>query len=90
MDIDHDLKDRLGGKGLLTTEILYYRPDCKALLQTFTWQTLDTAPKFPRLVQFLDHWRREVKAAIHSISIAHADWVGPAEIKSVDEVLRLN
>ena len=90
MNIDSDLKERLGGKGLLTTEVLYYRPDCKALLQSFVWQTLDTAPKFPRLAQFLDHWRREIEAVIHSIRIAHADWVGPAEIKSVNGVLRLS
>ena len=87
---DQDFVERLSGKGLLTTEVLYYRPDCRSLLQSFVWQTLDTAPQFPRLAQFLEHWRLEIEAAIHSIRIAHADWVGPAEIRAVNGVLRLN
>lgn len=88
--VDPDFLARLGGSGLLTTEILYYRPDCRTLLQSFTWQTVDRAPDFPRLHQFLDHWRREIEAVIHSIRIAHSDWVGPAELRRVDGEWRLN
>jgi len=84
MPYDRDFAERMGGKGLLTTEVLYYRPDSRSILQTFVWQTLDAAPKFPRLAQFLDHWRREIDAVIHSIRVAHADWVGPAEFRAVD------
>lgn len=89
MSIDPDFAARLDGKGLLTTEILYYRPDYRSLLQSFVWQTMDEAPKFPRLAHFLDHWRREIDAVIHSIRIAHADWVGPTEIRGVDHEFRL-
>ncbi|MEL6830963.1 MAG: hypothetical protein AAFO63_12600 [Pseudomonadota bacterium] len=84
-----DFVDRFTGKGLLTTEVLYYRPDCQTLLQSFVWQTLDTAPQFPRLNQFLDHWRREIEAVIHFIQISHANWIGPAEIRAIDGELRL-
>lgn len=84
MPVDRDFQARLQGGGLLTTEILYYMPDHRSLIQSFTWQTVDTAPVFPRLHAFLDHWRREVHAAIHSIRVAHADWVGPAELRVVD------
>jgi uncharacterized protein Usg len=84
MTIDRDFQARFAGGGLLTTEILYYLPDHRSLLQSFVWQTIDAAPVFPRLNQFLDHWRREIDAAIHSIRIAHADWVGPAELRAID------
>ena len=84
MKADPDFVARMTGKGVLTTEILYYRPDYRSLLQSFVWQTMDEAPKFPRLAHFLDHWRREIDAVIHSIRIAHADWLGPTEIRAVD------
>ena len=84
MAVDRDFVSRLQGGGLLTTEVLYYLPDHRSVLQSFVWQTLDTAPRFPRLNEFLDHWRREVEAIIHSIRIAHSDWIGPAELRTVD------
>ena len=87
---DQDFVERLSGKGLLTTEVLYYRPDCRSLLQSFVWQTLDTAPRFPRLAEFLDHWRRDIEAMIHSIRIAHADWAGPSEWRAVDGEIPFN
>ncbi len=90
MATDRDFIQRLGGGGLLTTEILYYLPDHRSLLQSFVWQTIDTAPRFPRLHEFLDHWRREVQAMIHTIRVAHADWVGPAEIRAVEGRWSLN
>ena len=85
-----EFEARLNGAGLLTTEILYYMPDHPKILQSFTWQTEDKAPEFARLAQFLDHWRREIEAVIHSIRIAHADWCGPQGWRNVDEIMRLN
>ena len=85
-----DFEKRLRGASLLTAEILYYRPDYRSVLQSFSWQTQDTAPSYPGLSKFLDHWRRNVQATIHSIRIAHADWSGPREILSVDEVFSLH
>lgn len=90
MQYDRDFDERLRGKGLLTTEVLYYRPDARLILQSFVWQTLDQAPKYPRLAQFLDHWRREIDAVIHSIRIAHQDWVGPAEVRAINGELKLH
>ena len=69
--VNEELRQRLGGATLLTAEVLYYMPDHPSLLQTFMWQTLDVAPKYPRLRQFLDFWRREVEAVIHSVRVAH-------------------
>lgn len=88
--IDMDFRQRLSGAGLLTTQVLYHLPDHPGLLQTFVWQTLDTAPGFPRLARFLEHWRTEIEAMIHSIRIAHSDWVGPAELRAIDGEFRLN
>ena len=90
MTIDKDFGERLAGSGLLTAEILYRMPDHPSLLQTFAFQTLDAAPEFPRLHRFLDHWRREIEAIIHTIRIAHSDWVGPAEVGYRDGEFRLH
>jgi len=87
---DNDFRDRLSGGGLLTAEIIYYRPDFPKLLQSFVWQTIDTAPKFPRLADFLDHWRREIEAVIHSVSIAHAGLLKPAEVRLIGDELKLH
>lgn len=85
-----DFEQKLRGGSLLTAEILYYRPDHPSLLQSFYWQTIDTAPRFPQLIAFLDHWRRDVRAMIHSIRVAHSDWSGPTAFRSIDTLLRLN
>lgn len=85
-----DFERKLRGGSLLTAEILYHRPDCPALLQTFSFQAIDEAPRFPRLASFLDHWRENVKATIHSIRVAHSDWVGPSGFASVNACLRLH
>ncbi|MCG8441898.1 MAG: usg protein [Caulobacterales bacterium] len=56
---------------LATAEVLYFLPDHPSLLQSFIWQTHDFAPRFPRIEKFLDFWRREIDAAIHSVNITH-------------------
>lgn len=45
---------QLNGYRLTTAEIIYRLPDHPALVQTFIWQGLDLAPKFPELNKFLD------------------------------------
>lgn len=77
------------GYGLTTAEIHYFRPDAPSLLQLFVWQEYDLAPDFPMLVDFLDHWRREIVAALHSVRIAHDDLIRPAEWRTVDGVISI-
>ena len=48
-----DFERRLKGATLLTAEVLYYMPDHPRLLQSFMWQLVDEAPRYPRLVAFL-------------------------------------
>lgn len=88
--VDADFGRRLQGYGLLTAEIHYWMPDHPSLLQQFVWQNMDIAPHFPELSKFLDHWRREIEATLHSIRVAHSALMKPAEIRAVDEEFRLH
>jgi uncharacterized protein Usg len=76
---------QLQGYGLTTAEIHYYMPDHPSLLQLYVWQEYDVAPGFPVLHGFLDHWRREVEAALHSIRVAHRHLISPVEWRNVDD-----
>jgi uncharacterized protein Usg len=84
-----ELAEQLLGSRLTTAEVLYYMPDHPSLLQTFIWQTLDRAPRYPRIAQFLEYWRREIDAVIHSIRVGQADEVRAAQWRSADAFLRL-
>jgi uncharacterized protein Usg len=72
---------QLQGYRLTTAKILYHLPDHPSLLQTFVWQNLDLAPKFPELRKFLDFWHREIEGRLHSVTVASAALVKPAEIR---------
>lgn len=80
---------QIEGYGLTTAEIHYYMPDHPSLLQLFVWQQYDVAPRFPELHRFLDHWRREIEAALHSIRVAHHQLIGPAEWRVVDGIITI-
>ena len=90
MRADIDFQSGLKGARILTAEILYHLPDYPGLLQSFVWQTLDTAPRYPRLARFLDHWRREIEAVIHSIRIGHGGDLAPVQVDHVGGELRLH
>lgn len=88
-EVDSDFAAQMQGKRLTTAEVLYYMPDHPTLLQSFLWQTQDTAPRYPRLLRFLDFWHREIEAVIHTVRIAHRGLVSPAEWRHVDIETRL-
>ena len=52
---------QLNNYRITTAEILYWMPDHKHLLQSFVWQNLDMAPRFPNLTKFLDFWERNLR-----------------------------
>jgi uncharacterized protein Usg len=79
---------QLQGWRLTTAEVLYYLPDHPSLLQSFVWQTLDLAPKYPRIQQFLEYWRREIEAVIHSVQLASGESLAPARVQRADLVVR--
>ncbi len=61
---------------LTTAEILYYLPDHPMILQSFVWQHYDTAPRFPRLLRFLDFWRSSIEATLADVLVAHQEFDG--------------
>ncbi|MFN3892825.1 MAG: usg protein [Beijerinckiaceae bacterium] len=80
----------LAGYGLTTANILYRMPDHPAILQNYIWQDYDLHPHFPELRRFLDFWTRKLEGPLHSIVVAHAKLIKPAEMKMVGEEYRLN
>ena len=71
----------LQGYRLTTAEILYHMPDHPAVLQTFIWQELDIAPKFPVLTKFLRFWETSIDGKLHSVRVAARGLISPAELK---------
>jgi len=86
---DPDFDRALTGARLTTASVLYHLPDHPGLLQTFLWQTWDRAPDYPRLTQFLDFWRREIEAVIHSVEVAHAGLIKPSAWRRAELEMRL-
>jgi uncharacterized protein Usg len=71
----------LRGYRLTTAEILYHLPDHPAVLQTFIWQELDLAPKFPILNRFLHFWQENLEGRLHSVRVAARGLIAPTELR---------
>ena len=88
--IDPDFRRQLDGYSLTTAEITYRMPDAQRLLQTYLWQDYDLAPDFPQLHKFLEFWQRELDGPLHSVRLAHATLIKPAELRLVDHEMTLH
>jgi uncharacterized protein Usg len=88
--VSEDFIRQLQGYGLTTAKILYGIPDHPRVLQTFIWQQYDLAPSFPVLNKFLAFWRRELEGPLHSVEVAHAGLIRPAEFRAVNGELNLH
>lgn len=75
------LAPQLAGYRLTTAEILYHMPDHPAVLQSFVWQDLDMAPRFPVLHRFLEFWRRNLDGRLHSVRVGAAGLITPGEMR---------
>jgi uncharacterized protein Usg len=75
---------------LTTAEILYHLPDHPDILQTFVWQDLDLAPRFPALHKFLDFWHRELDGRVHSVRVASAGVIKPPTYRSPGAYMTLH
>lgn len=53
----------------LHIRIYYYMPDYTSLLQEFNWVTEDVVPEYPRIKKFLNYWKNNIEAVIHTIEI---------------------
>jgi uncharacterized protein Usg len=87
---DDDFRRQLAGYSLATAEIFYRMPDARHILQTFIWQHYDLAPRFPELRKFLDFWTRELDGPIHSVRLAHATLIRPAEVRYAGHELTIH
>ena len=74
---------------LTTAEILYHMPDHPGLLQTYVWQELDLAPRYPVLHKFLDFWSRNLDGKLHSVRVANLDLISPGSMRHVDALMTL-
>lgn len=74
---------------LTTAEILCHMPDHPGLLQTYVWQELDLAPRFPVLHKFLDFWSRNLDGKLHSVRVANLDLISPGSLRHVDALMTL-
>jgi uncharacterized protein Usg len=81
--VSKDFRRMIAGYGLTTAQILYHFPDYPSLLQTLVWQDYDLYPEFPKLRKYLDFWTAELDGPLHSVTVAHARLIRPAELKSV-------
>jgi uncharacterized protein Usg len=79
--VSPDFIKQLRGYGLTTARIFYRMPDHPAFLQTYVWQDYDVAPDFPVLIGFLDFWRNKLDGPLHSVQVAHAALIRPAELR---------
>lgn len=84
------IEARLRGYRLTTAEILYHMPDHPELLQSFVWQALDLAPRFPVLNKFLHFWETSIDGRLHSVRVAARGLISDAELKLADGEFRLN
>ena len=88
--VSQDFRRQLEGYGLTTANILYRRPDHPWLLQTYVWQDYDLCPNFPALNKFLNFWLEKLEGPLHSVTVAHARLIKPAEIRAIDGEFRLH
>ena len=84
------LAQQLNGYRLTLAEIIYRLPDHPDLLQSYLWQDLDVAPRFPVLNRFLDFWTRNLDGPLHLVRVAHSELIKPAEFRYRDHELTLH
>ncbi len=85
-----DLQRQLQGYRLTTAEILYHLPDHPAVLQSFLWQQLDIAPRFPMLHRFLAFWEREIEGRLHSVRVASVGLISAGEWRQAAQLTHLH
>jgi len=86
----NELERRQLGYRLATAEIFYHLPDYPEVLQSFVWQELDLAPRFPVLRRFLKFWERNIEGRLHSVTVASAASPAPREVTLARHEFRLN
>jgi uncharacterized protein Usg len=75
------IRKQLEGYRLTTVEILYHLPDHPHLVQSFIWQQLDIAPRYPELQRFLAFWEKNIEGKLHSVNVAQASLIGAPRMR---------
>ena len=83
------LEKQLNNYRLTTAEILYHLPDHPELLQSFIWQNLDLAPRFPVLRKFLEFWQDNLDGRLHSVQVANTTLIKPGQYRPADAYLTI-
>lgn len=86
---DKHLIAQLKGYCLTTAEIFYHMPDHPALLQSFIWQDYDLAPRFPKLLNFLEFWNINLDGKVNRVRVCNKRLIDPAEFRFLDGRLLL-
>jgi uncharacterized protein Usg len=81
---DRDFIAQLKGYSLTTAEILYHMPDHPALLQSYVWQDYDLAPRFPKLIHFLNFWNGNLDGKVNRVRVCSKRLIDPAEFRFLD------
>ncbi|MEM9683525.1 MAG: Usg family protein [Pseudomonadota bacterium] len=81
---------QLTGYRLTTAEILYHMPDHPRLLQSFVWQFMDRAPKYPKLMDFLAFWESNIDGKIHSVNVAGKQVIDAADVRMMTQTGHLH
>ena len=74
---------QLKGYSLTTAEILYRLPDYPAFLQSYVWQDYDLHPRFPKLMNFLEFWNKNLDGKLFKVRVAHKRLIHPSEVQLV-------
>jgi len=85
-----DLAYMLADYRLTTAEILYHMPDHPSLLQSYTWQKLDIAPRYPELKRFLDFWEANLDGKLHSVKVMSNRIIKPSEFRHTQNYFTLH
>ncbi|HUY67682.1 MAG TPA: hypothetical protein VMV79_00075 [Alphaproteobacteria bacterium] len=76
-----DFRKQLRDYRLTTAEIIYRLPDHPDLLQSYIWQELDIAPRFPILHKFLRFWESHIEGKLYVVKVAHQALITPGEFR---------
>jgi len=79
MGANNDFAKQLADYRLTTAEIIYGLPDHPKLLQSYIWQELDIAPRFPVLHKFLRFWESQLEGKLYIVKVAHEALIHPSE-----------
>lgn len=60
-------------KKLVSVQVLYYIPKSHNILNEFFWQTEDLVPEYYRIHKFLNYWKDNIEATIHTVNVEFAD-----------------